>query len=622
MKSDALNPYPQMPPPPPLLKNESSSAFEKYKEFFNHSPLGLLEIDPRGLILLANAQACGLLETPPERLVGLPFWDFVEKGAENSLKALASKEAFRLLSPSMKEKWVTLSIKPLGAEEDGLFSVLVFLTDVTRAKKAETAQKLVTDSLSIGLWEYDSSTSETTWGEGNYRLYDLDPQDARAPGIVWRNLLPKKDLDRIDKIFRECINNPGSAFSTTCEVVISDSRRRYVAIRGFSHLKSSGAGVIIRGVSFDITELEEARKRLDLALETLNLGIWEFLPRQNKIFWSAMQYRIFGVRNSEFDASIEGFFSLVVPEDHERLKRELAATLQKGSPFSSRFRIRHPSKGLRHIRSRAYAERDKTGEVIRLVGLNWDVTEEILREEKLQHRGLLNLNQARLATMGEMAAGIAHEINNPLAIILGNAERLLADLPGDYEDKPRLEAYAQKILETSERIQKIIKGLRSLSRDASRDPFEVHSLGQIVQDSLAFVEERLKYFQIDLRLDAVDANLKILCRPVEISQVFINLVNNSIDALKEIPHSWISIETKVKNGEIQILFTDSGLGIPPQIASQIMNPFFTTKSSHEGTGLGLSISENIVKAHHGSIKLDKGYKLTRFIITLPMIDSI
>jgi C4-dicarboxylate-specific signal transduction histidine kinase len=183
----------------------------------------------------------------------------------------------------------------------------------------------------------------------------------------------------------------------------------------------------------------------------------------------------------------------------------------------------------------------------------------------------------------------------------------------------RLTVDLDKMQLTADRMAKIIKGLKTLSRNSTADPYEKISIQKIVSESLEFCMDRLKERGIELKL-INNLDVQVSCREVQLSQVVINLVNNSSDAILDLESKWIEIEV-VKNEEkntISVIITDSGNGIPLEIANKLMTPFFSTKGVGKGTGLGLSISRKILKEHGGEIRLDQSYHHTRFIIELPV----
>lgn len=235
------------------------------------------------------------------------------------------------------------------------------------------------------------------------------------------------------------------------------------------------------------------------------------------------------------------------------------------------------------------------------------------RTKELEISKIQLINSSKMASLGEMASGMAHEINNPLAIIQGKVKVISMMLEDLHISNPSLFTEIHKIKITTDRIDKIVKGLRNFSRASNNDPFEPVPLQKLLDETLDLCSEKFKAHGIDLKINPVP-NVSILCRPSQISQVFINLLNNSSDAIENLDAKWIEISFKVHGEKVSISFTDSGQGIPNEIASRIMEPFFTTKEVRKGTGLGLSIAKSIIDTHHGSIWLDQSCKNTRFVI--------
>lgn len=224
-------------------------------------------------------------------------------------------------------------------------------------------------------------------------------------------------------------------------------------------------------------------------------------------------------------------------------------------------------------------------------------------------------NSAKLAALGEMAGGVAHEINNPLGIVHGKANQLIRHINNQSYTAEIGLRELKKIVEMTERVSKILTGLRSFSRNADKDPFAKIDMGTITNNVLSLCAEKFKYHQIELRLN-IDPQLFFECRSVQIEQVLLNLLNNAHDAVLPLKEKWVSVETKDLGDALQISVTDSGQGISPEVAAKLMQPFFTTKEVGRGTGLGLSISKGIVEDHGGSLTLDASSPNTRFVIRL------
>lgn len=226
------------------------------------------------------------------------------------------------------------------------------------------------------------------------------------------------------------------------------------------------------------------------------------------------------------------------------------------------------------------------------------------------------LTTAKMSALGEMAGGIAHEINTPLGTISLVAEQLQDLLEEEPIDRKNVSRMLDVIGKTVRRISGIIKGLRTFSRDGSLDPFEAVSVSRIVQDTLALCHERLKNSGVQVRIGPISDDRTVQCRFVQISQVLLNLVSNACDAIAPLPEKWIEITAVSENGRVLISVMDSGSGIPKEVHAKLFQPFFTTKAIGKGTGLGLSISKGIMNAHQGDLRIDENCVNTRFLIEL------
>lgn len=229
------------------------------------------------------------------------------------------------------------------------------------------------------------------------------------------------------------------------------------------------------------------------------------------------------------------------------------------------------------------------------------------------------INSARLSSLGEMAAGIAHEINNPLAIITSVvADFRKKKIKGKLTDE-HLEDGMKDIDQTIVRMSGIIQGLRNISRDSSRDKLEPVAIHDIMQDVLAICAQKFRNHSVEIRYSEERfAGITIPCKRVQVAQVLMNLLNNAFDAVQELDgEKWIAIDYVRKDEEITLVVTDSGRGIPEELRAKIFLPFFTTKDVGKGTGLGLSLSRSIIENHGGKLEIAGSSENTKFVITLP-----
>ncbi len=248
--------------------------------------------------------------------------------------------------------------------------------------------------------------------------------------------------------------------------------------------------------------------------------------------------------------------------------------------------------------------------------------QQALSQKVLESQSTLILN-SKMAALGEMAGGVAHEINNPLAIIKASASILRDHLnKAPTPDLEKLGTGLARIEETVTRIAKIVSGLRSFSRNAAQDPMDLIVVSQVIEDSFSLCSEKFKNQSIRLTFDPGSfGQMRVLGRAAQLSQVLINLLGNSRDAIESLPNKWIDVKLNADETFISISVTDCGNGIPENVLQKIMQPFFTTKEVGKGTGLGLSISKGIIEDHKGSLTYDSSCPNTCFVIRLPLFKS-
>lgn len=252
-------------------------------------------------------------------------------------------------------------------------------------------------------------------------------------------------------------------------------------------------------------------------------------------------------------------------------------------------------------------------------------TEELRKSQELiieQQQTLIH--SAKLSALGEMSAGIAHEINNPLTIIQMRVNQIHDMAERNSLDNSSVLKATSRIQETIDRITKIIKGLRAFSRDGHNDPMVKTSVLKIIEETFSFCRERFMSMgiEIEFKVEALSKNpVEIECRQTEISQVLLNLLGNALDAVEGLSGKFIHVEALERETDVVITVIDNGIGVPLQLREKIMKPFFTTKPNEKGTGLGLSISQKIIQNHQGSLTIDPETKLTKFVMTLPKVQS-
>jgi PAS domain S-box-containing protein len=261
----------------------------------------------------------------------------------------------------------------------------------------------------------------------------------------------------------------------------------------------------------------------------------------------------------------------------------------------------------------------RTGQGLLICSVIRDITARKELEAQLETSRMQVVSSARLSALGMMAAGIAHEINNPLGIIHAYASNLLEMTRAGEISLPELEKTSAYIKETAERIGSIVKSLRHIAREGDGDPILPASVRDLIDRVLELSRERFRMHSIQLVCAPIDPYLQVPCREVQIAQVVMNLVQNAFDAVAEtLDEKWVRVNVTTRDDSVVISVIDSGPGVPPHLRARIMEPFFTTKLLGKGTGLGLSLSRSIAASHGGDLILGEQNGHTCFMLTLPL----
>ena len=238
-----------------------------------------------------------------------------------------------------------------------------------------------------------------------------------------------------------------------------------------------------------------------------------------------------------------------------------------------------------------------------------------MREQRQTQVQLMQSN--KMVALGEMASGIAHEINNPLTVVMGQLNLLKKQLSKMEGDTSKLELLSDKIYTNFNRVTKIVKSLQTMSRNAKKSPLEEISLADILEAVEDLSKQKFYNNQVELKVEGDPSKVKLFCRETEIMQVLLNLVNNSVDSVCELEAKWVKIFFEEDKMTTTIYVMDSGSGIDLSLRVRLFEPFYSTKDVGKGTGLGLSISKNLIENHGGSLSYDTTKPHTCFKIVLP-----
>jgi len=469
-----------------------------------------------------------------------------------------------------------------------------------------------------------------------YELYGIDKTDFSGAYEAWETSLHPEDIGRNVSALQDTI-----AEQKDLDILFRINHRksgetRHIRGKGKAETDDNGNTIAVFGTNWDVTkemrlveERESIIKELEvyqMAANNAQVGVWFLDTATQDAVWDDSLFSIYGLNKQDYPDRIvpfEKYFEKIHPDDKSLILEVLESTIQTGSSLDCNFRIvSESSKTEKHIRAKASAKYDDNGNIITVYGTNWDVTKEMaLAVERQQALNQLKETQDQLiqsekmASLGILTAGVAHELNNPLNYIVGGYTAILNHLNEDEKlDKEEIKEYLDWIESGADRATNIVKSLNIFSR-SNEDNTEVCDLHLIIDDCLLILQNKYRD-RIMITKEYTDRPAKVLGNNGKLHQAILNLLSNAMDAISE--KGEIKIETKFQKDRLNIVISDNGCGIPREDLKKVMDPFFTTKAPGVGTGLGLSITHSIIQEHEESItitsEVDKG---TQVAIWLP-----
>jgi two-component system, LuxR family, sensor kinase FixL len=349
-----------------------------------------------------------------------------------------------------------------------------------------------------------------------------------------------------------------------------------------------------------LRNLQRSEQQLTLAAAAGKMSLWEWDFATNRIWVNTTGRAIYGVEAGE-TLDFDRFISTLHAPDRPVMERAVDAALTGPEPYAAEYRVALPDGTLRWISARGKVERDSKGRPLRMRGISMDITDrkEAEVESALHRRELAHLS--RVSVLGELAGTLAHELNQPLAAILGNAQVGRRMMHQESPDLKEIAAILDDVAGDAKRAGGIIHGMRAMFRKDSVNDAEAVDLNETVDQVLALLHSEI-----------IGRKAKVEFRPgvglppaaagrVEVQQVILNLLLNGLDAMqaaaKDIAH--LEIATSQETGHLHLVVRDHGPGIPAEMMPRLFEPFVTTKSG--GLGLGLAISRGIAERFRGEL---------------------
>lgn len=366
------------------------------------------------------------------------------------------------------------------------------------------------------------------------------------------------------------------------------------------------SGELVYATARDITNRKRAEREqgeqtrlLLLAEEVARIGHWRIDLTTSGLTWSDEVYRMLGLERETFNPTLENWIELFHPEDREAVAKHLQEAIDSHQSFEFELRVVRADGAVRSVVARGLAEVEQERPVA-VFGVFQDVTERKALQERV-------LQSERMASVGTLAAGVAHEINNPLTYVLHNVRLVslaLERLEYLSDELGELRGMLEEAWDGAERVRKIVRGLKTFSRTDSETRMDVDvrlPLDAAIEIAGNEIRHRARLFR------QFDETPPLVANESQLTQVFVNLLVNAAQALPAggVEGGRIIARTRTdETGRAVIEIEDNGPGMAPDVVRRAFDPFFTTKPVGVGTGLGLSICRNIITSMGGDIEID------------------
>lgn len=355
-----------------------------------------------------------------------------------------------------------------------------------------------------------------------------------------------------------------------------------------------------------------------------NTGSWSRKVQTGELVWSEQNFRIFG-RDPKQDPtpSFEEFAAIIHPEDRPRWRQAVEAAIAEGRGYAIDFRIVLPTGEVRHLHAVGRPIVDSAGQIGDYMGTTIDVTEQKRREDALQHAQSELAHITRLTTMGELAASIAHEVNQPLTSIVTHAEACLLLLAKELPDLAAVRKYAERIVRDGRQAGDVLQSIRKMVRKSAPEVVRLN-INEIIQDVLELVRGELRQEEVVLQPHLCADLPSIMGDRIQMQQVIVNLVKNGVEAMATVTRRPRTLQVNTARdagGDVVVAVIDNGTGLDELASKRLFEPLFTTKP--QGMGMGLPICRSIVEANGGRIlALPHAPHGAEFRFTLPAAASL